>query len=84
MIICAKGYDRNTTRAREYYPFVINTKDVLYVRGRDESGQQCVVYLKYDVIESRNEEKYTYPIWITLDMSVEDFYKIWKEADKYE
>ncbi len=88
MIIYAKGYDRDTTRASEYYPFVIDTKDVLYVRGRDSEGRQCIVQLRHDITENRNEEKYisatTYPIWIMLDMSVEEFYKIWKEAEERE
>lgn len=88
MIIYAKGYDRETARASEYYPFIIDIKDVLYVRGRDGSGRQCVVYLRHDITENRNEEKYisatTYPIWITLDMSVEEFYKKLKEAKESE
>lgn len=88
MIIYAKGYDRDTTRTSEYYPFVIDTKDVLYVRGQDGKGRRCVVLLRHDITENRDQEKYisatTYPMWIVLDMSVEEFYKIWKEVEENE
>lgn len=80
MIIYAKGRDKNTPDA----PFIIDTKDIIYVKGYDKKGTESVVYLRHNVTEKRNGSESTYPVWIVLDMSVEDFYKMWKEADKYE
>ena len=51
MIIYAQGRDRNTRSA----PFIIDTKDIIYVRGYDKLGTESVVYLRHNVAEKMSK-----------------------------
>ena len=68
MIIFAQGRDKNTPDA----PFIIDTKDIIYVRGYDRKGTESVVYLRHNIADQRSGSESTYPIWVVLDMSVKD------------
>lgn len=72
MIIYAKGWDRDTRIGPSYYPFIFDTRDVLYVRGCDKDGNRCIVYLRHNVTEALKDAEVTYPLWIGLNMSVKE------------
>ena len=84
MIIYAKGWDEDTKRAPYYHPFIIDTRDVLYVRGCDKDGNRCIVYLKHNVTEVLENSEVTYPLWIGLNMTVKEMMEKLKESHKTE
>lgn len=76
MIIYAQGRDRNVRSA----PFIIDTKDIIYVRGNDKLGTTSVVYLRHNVAEKRSDSESTYPVWVVLDMSVKELFEKMKKV----
>lgn len=72
MIIYAKGWDKDTRRASGYHPFIFDTRDVLYVRGYDNDGNRCIVYLRHNGTEALDNCEIAYPIWIGLNMTVKE------------
>lgn len=82
MIIYAEGWDEDTKGySTPLYPIVINTKDVLYARGRNSKGTLTVICLRHNVTKETNEGTFTYPAWVVLNMPIKEFYKKWKESE---
>lgn len=79
MIIYADGWDDKTAG---YSTMVINTKDILYARGRDSRGNTTIVYLRHNVTKGTDNETRANPIWVVLNMPIKDFYEKWKEAEE--
>lgn len=81
MIIYTEGYDADTRGLRlPLYPIIINTKHVLYARGRDNEGKSTIVYLRHNVTKEDNGTRGD-PIWLVIDMPTKEFYEKWKEAE---
>lgn len=81
MIIYADGWDADTRTRGLLYPIIINTKDVLYARGRDSEGDSTIVYLRHNVIKATNNGTHSDPFWVVLDMPTKEFYEKWKESE---
>ena len=82
MIIHTTGWDRDTCRTPSYYPFIFDTRDVLYVRGCDKDGERCIVYLRHNITEASDDSEVTYPLWIGLNMSAKEMMERLKESEK--
>lgn len=82
MIIYTDGWDDKTRGGNTpFYPMVINTKDVLYARGRDGKGTSTIVYLRHNVTKATNNGTRSDPFWVVLDMPTKEFYEKWKESE---
>lgn len=76
MIIYAQGHDRHIRSA----PFIIDTEDIIYVRGCDKLGSGCMVYLRHNISEKGGDTESVYPVWVALDMSVKELFEKMKKA----
>ena len=83
MIIYTEGWDNKTKGGNiAFYPMAINTKDILYARGRDSKGTSTVVYLRHNVIKETDDGTRSDPFWVVVYMPTKEFYEKWKEAEE--
>ena len=78
MIICAEGFDDETRRASYYFKIAIDSKDILYFRGKN--NWQTVFYLNHNYTHTENvrgeeSQSITSPVWVVLNMPIEDVIK---------
>lgn len=80
MIICAEGYDDETRRGSYYFKIAVDSKDILYMRARGNNNCQTICFLKHNYTHTENirgeeSQTITSPVWVVLNMPIEDVIK---------